>query len=299
MRFGFTLPNNWGIDDVDAVAHLAVEAEDAGFDSVWVNHHVLNVGYVGERLGSKPYYDALTVLTWVASRTNSVRLGTSVLVLPYLNPLGLAKQVATLDLLSGGRVDLGVGVGGLAEEHAAVSPHLPFDQRGRWTDEALAVMVGLWTEEEPSAAGEFFAFDPVRAAPKPLQRPHPPLLIGGNGAVALRRVARFAQGWHPLGLSVDGLNARLAMLDDELAAAGRTRADVRVSLRADISLVDSAEKAKPPFRGTPDQLVGTFAAYRDAGVDELVISVSSPDVSRVRAVLETFAAEVMTPLRAL
>ena len=94
MRFGFTLPNNWGIDDPHQVIDLAVAAEDAGFDSVWVNHHVLNVGYVADRLDGRPYHDALTMLTWVASRTSRVRLGTSVLVLPYLHPMVLAKTLA-------------------------------------------------------------------------------------------------------------------------------------------------------------------------------------------------------------
>ena len=103
MQLGFVLPNNWGLDDPSTVVALGVAAEERGLDSVWVNHHVINVGYIAERLGDRPYYDALTVLSWVGARTERIRLGTSVLVMPYLHPMVLAKELATLDQLSGGR----------------------------------------------------------------------------------------------------------------------------------------------------------------------------------------------------
>src|SRR5262245_5166881 len=130
MQFGFVLPNNWGIDDAGAVVDLAQRAEAAGFDSVWVNHHLLNVGYVGDRLGDRPYHDALTVLTWAAATTSRVELGTSVLVIAYLNPFVLAKALATLDQLSGGRVRCGVGVGSLPEENDVIGV-VAYDDRGR------------------------------------------------------------------------------------------------------------------------------------------------------------------------
>ena len=98
MKFGFIIPHNFGLDDPDDVLNIGKRAEELGFDSVWVNHHILNVGYIFDRLGSKPYYDAMTVLTWVAAHTERVRLGTTVLVLPYLNPLVLAKTLATMGL---------------------------------------------------------------------------------------------------------------------------------------------------------------------------------------------------------
>ena len=148
MRFGFTLPNNFGVEDPHAVAGLAVTAEELGFDSVWVNHHVLNVGYVRDRLDGAPYQDALTMLTWVASMTNNVRLGTSVLVLPYLHPMPLAKQLATMDQLSGGRLVLGIGVGSLEEENIALGSD--YKSRGRYADESIDVMKVLWEDEEAS-----------------------------------------------------------------------------------------------------------------------------------------------------
>jgi alkanesulfonate monooxygenase SsuD/methylene tetrahydromethanopterin reductase-like flavin-dependent oxidoreductase (luciferase family) len=120
MRIGFSLHNNQGIDDVQALVDLAVRAEQVGFDSVWAHDHVFNVGHVRERIGGRPYYEPLTLLAYVAARTSRVRLGTSVLVLPYHNPIRLAKAAATLDVLSGGRVILGVGVGAIEQEMEAM-----------------------------------------------------------------------------------------------------------------------------------------------------------------------------------
>ena len=124
-----------------------------GFDSVWVNHHVLNVGYVRDRLGERPYHDALVILTWLAAQTSRVNLGTSVLVMPYLHPMVLAKELATLDHLSGGRLVVGVGVGSLPEENAALG--VPFDSRGAYCDEFLQVLRKLWTEERPASQASF------------------------------------------------------------------------------------------------------------------------------------------------
>lgn len=277
MRFGFTLPNNFGVSDPHDVVALAAEAEHAGFDSVWVNHHVLNVGYVGDRLGQRPYHDALTVLTWAAATTRQVRLGTSVLVLPYLHPMLLAKQLATLDHLCGGRLIVGVGVGSLPEENEALGA--PWERRGRYSDESITVMRALWNEPEASFDGEFFSFAGIVASPKPLQRPHPPVVIGGNRPPALRRVARLGDGWHPLGVSPEGYADRLATIETELAAAGRDRADLQWSLRIDADRVDA----------------DAVAAYERAGVEEMVVSVASGDLGVIRTALERVAGCITPP----
>ena len=204
MRFGFALPNHWGVEDPEDLLDLAERAEEAGFASVWVAHHILNAGYVGKRLGLKPYWDALTVLSFVATRTERVRLGTSVLVLPYLHPMPVAKQLATIDVMSGGRLDLGVGVGAMPEENEALG--IDYHTRGAVADECIDVLKALWADGSASYAGTHYAFEDAVSSPKPLQRPHPPLLIGGNGVPALRRVARCGDGWHPflLGRRADG-----------------------------------------------------------------------------------------------
>lgn len=294
MRFGFTLPNNWGVEDPHEVVGLAVTAEELGFDSVWVNHHVLNVGYVGERLGGRPYHDAFVVLSWAAARTTRVRLGTSVLVVPYLHPIPLAKTLATLDQLSGGRLEVGVGVGSLQEEHDALG-NVAYAQRGAYTDEALVVLRRLWAGGPASFEGDHFRFLPVVASPLPAQRPGPPIVVGGNRRPALRRVARHGDGWHPLGLAPDGVASRLPALDEELAAAGRERGQLRLQVRLDLAITE--EPGRPPLHGPPDHLVRAVEAYAGAGVGELVVSLNTGDVDRIRATLERFATEVVARCR--
>src|ERR1041384_4516281 len=147
MRIGVSLLNNWGIEDPDTIVDLGVRAEALGFDSVWTHDHVFNVAHVFDRIGGRPYYEPLTVLSFVAARTRRVALGTSVLVLPYHNPIRLAKTTATLDVLSGGRLILGVGVGAVENEMEAMGT--AFKERGPFTDEAMTAMRMLWTEEDP------------------------------------------------------------------------------------------------------------------------------------------------------
>jgi alkanesulfonate monooxygenase SsuD/methylene tetrahydromethanopterin reductase-like flavin-dependent oxidoreductase (luciferase family) len=136
MQIGISLQNNWGVEDVQSLVQLARKAEEWGFASVWVHDHVFNAAHVFSRIGTKPYYEPLTLLSYVAACTQRVVLGTSVLVLPYHNPLRLAKTAATLDVLSGGRLILGVGVGGVPQESEAMGS--PYAERGAITDEAIA-----------------------------------------------------------------------------------------------------------------------------------------------------------------
>lgn len=281
MRFGVTLTNNWGVEDVAGLVALGPFIESLGYHSVWVNHHVLNIGYVHERLGAKPYHDALTVLTWVAAQTERVRLGTSVLVLPYLHPMTLGKQLATLDQLSGGRVVAGVGVGSLQAEHELLDL-VPFAERGAYADEFLAVLRTLWEDAEPRFSGTYFNLEGALAAPKPLQAPLP-IVVGGNQRRALRRVARFADGWHPLGLKPSVIGERLAVLEEELAAVGRTRADIEVSVRWDI-------RPDVDLRARVDE-------YAQAGVDEIVWSLGTPDLDLFRRTFERLAFDMLPHYR--
>lgn len=281
MRFGVTLTNNWGVEDVAGLVALGPFLESLGYHSVWVNHHVLNIGYVHDRLGGKPYHDALTVLTWVAAQTERVRLGTSVLVLPYLHPMTLGKQLATLDQLSGGRVVAGVGVGSLQAEHDLLDV-VPFEERGPYADEFLAVLRTLWEDDEPAHTGRYFNLAGALAAPKPRQTPLP-VVVGGNKRVALRRVARFGNGWHPLGLKPSVIAQRLEVLEEELAAQGRSRRDIEVSVRWDIR---------------PDEDVRRrLEDYAQVGVDEVVWSLGTPDLDLFRRTFERLAFDVVPLFR--
>lgn len=267
---GFVLPNNWGLADVGAVVDLAVEAEELGIDSVWVNHHVVNVGYIEERLDTRPYHDALTVLTWVAARTQRVGLGTSVLVLPYLHPMVLAKQLATLDQLSGGRVIAGVGVGSLPEENEVLG--VGYDGRGPESDEAIEVMTALWSSSSADHRGDNYSFSGLKTGPQPHQSPLP-LWIGGSGAPARRRAARVGQGWHPM-CSAGGLARRLPKLVEALEAEGRSRDSIVVAPRISVDQI-------------PDQ--AAFDSFVDAGADQLIVGTSGADIDVIRQGLQHLA----------
>jgi len=288
MRIGFSLLNNWGIGDVQSLVGLASRAEELGVDSVWAHDHVFNVGHVLDRIGGRPYYEPLTLLSFVAARTTRVRLGTSVLVLPYHNPIRLAKTAATLDVMSGGRLILGVGVGAIQTEMHAMGTS--FAERGAFSDEAIAVMRTLWSDEDPRFDGKYSRFAGMKFAPKPLQKPSIPIVIGGVSRAAIRRAARLGDGWQPLGLSPDALGQGMAVLRDELQACGRDAAQVPVSIAMSLAASTSRRHAL----GTePAEIVRNVKAYASAGVETLVISANTSDPGEARAALEIVAREVL------
>ena len=292
MKFGFIIPHNFGLDDPDDVLNIGKRAEELGFDSVWVNHHVLNVGYIFDRLGSKPYYDAMTVLTWVAAHTERVRLGTTVLVLPYLNPLVLAKTLATVDVMSKGRLNVGVGVGALKPESDALGS--TFETRGRYADESIKIMRELWESEDPEFDGEFFSFSGVKFSPKPIQKPGPPILIGGASRAALRRVATLGDGWHPIRQSIADLKQNIATIHRLAEEAGRDPSEITVTVRTELDVLDSrSDVTESSMIGTADQLRATIEQYEEIGVSELVLSVSTDDVERIQRTQDRFAAQVI------
>ena len=271
MKFGFTLPNNFGVTDPQDVVELGVQAEQLGFDSLWVNHHVINVGYVHDRLGHAPYHDALITLTWLAAHTKTATLGTSVLVMPYLHPMVLAKEIATLDHLCNGRITLGLGVGSLPEENEILGAE--YDNRGEYSNEFIQVLHQLWTQDEATFNGKYWNFEGVVTSPKPLQNPHPPIVIGGNRAPALKRVAHLGDGWHPLGLSPEGLRKRLAHIHQEAASIGRKLTNFPIQVRRD-------------FQGVDRELI---EAYVEVGVTDLVLSCNTGEVKEISKTLDSFA----------
>src|SRR5436190_966707 len=200
MRIWFSLLNNWGIADVHALVALAVRAEELGFDSVWTHDHVFNVGHVLERIGGRPYYEPLTLLSFVAARTTRIRLGTSVLVLPYHNPIRLAKTAATLDVLSGGRIVLGIGVGAIAAEMQAMGT--AFTERGAFSDEAMA---GMRTRRLEDPRLHHAGAGAARDAPTPRPRYRP------GGRRQEREGLRGARRRDPGDLGEHGRSARGAV----------------------------------------------------------------------------------------
>lgn len=222
MKIGLCSAGGGVCTQAGVLGRVAEHAEAAGLESLWVSEHLvapdpreppsnLDPGY--------PMFDPVVALAYAAARTNTLRLGTGVIVLPLRNPLILAKELASLDVLSGGRVLVGVGVGYVEQEFRALGA--PFDDRGDRTDEYLDAMRAIWTQDRPAFDGRLFAFDGVQAHPRPVQRPHPPIVIGGWSAPALRRAARTGNGWYGWGLDLDEAAAVIAELREAVRTAER------------------------------------------------------------------------------
>jgi probable F420-dependent oxidoreductase len=240
MVYGVMLPATGLLATAEALGAIATRAEDAGFASVWVTDHIAIPLASGSRYPYNedgrypwdpaiPYLDALTTLTWVAAVTRRVRLGISVLILPMRHPLPVAKAIATLDHLSGGRVMLGVGAGWLEEEFTLLGH--PFHDRGRRLVEGIRVLRACWSPDPVSFQGEFYRLLPFAMDPKPAQGAGLPVLAGGEGEAALRRVAQACDGWHPLGLTPEQYRERLVRLDGYVRRAGRRISDLLLTVR--------------------------------------------------------------------
>jgi probable F420-dependent oxidoreductase len=267
VRYGYVTPNSWGLRDPRQVVELAVRAEDLGVDSLWVSHHVLHRGFIGERLGDLPYYDPLTMLGVLATATTRARLGVSVLVLPYLHPMPTAKALATIDYLSEGRLDVGVGVGGVPEEHEAIA-QVPWNQRGAYADEFLEVVRLLWTPGPSSFDGTFFSFTDLEAYPGPFDPQGVPILVGGHVEASLHRAVRFGAGWQAVGFEPDQVAASRARLHELLRAAGRPVEGFRIEVRLHLGMEDLDV---PSWQDR-------FDAYESAGVDQLVLAPQTGDI---------------------
>ncbi|NQW24071.1 MAG: TIGR03619 family F420-dependent LLM class oxidoreductase [SAR202 cluster bacterium] len=290
MKIAYSLSNNQGMEDIQAVVDLAVRAEELGFDSVWASEHVFNVSYVYDRIGDKPYYEPLTVLTYVAARTKTIGLGTSVLVLPYHNPIRLAKIAATIDVLSGGRLMLGVGVGVIEQELEAMGS--PYHERGAITDETIAIMKELWTNPNPSFHGKYHNFSGMTFTPKPVQKPHIPLFIGGTSRAAIRRAARVGTGWHPTALSPEVLAQGMEYLKEQAEKVGRNPSEIAISVSAAIGSTHNHNRYS--LGENPEEILERAQAYQDMGVERLLISPNTRDQDQLLPTMEMLA-EVVIP----
>ncbi|MCH2171932.1 TIGR03619 family F420-dependent LLM class oxidoreductase [Myxococcota bacterium] len=276
MRFGYVTPNSWGLEHPRQFIDLAVQAEELGIDSLWVSHHVLHRDFIKDRLGKRPYHDTLISLTAIAGATQRARIGTSVLVLPYLHPMPTAKALATIDHISGGRVDVGVGVGNLRAEHDAIA-QIPFEQRGRYANEFLQVMLALWSGQSTSFDGEFFSFQDLESHPGPAHPGGLPLYIGGHTPAAMRRCARFATGWHGIGLEPEQVTSAWNDLRAALDASNRSSDSIPFHLRLHNPIEDL----------DIDNWRRRFDAYEASGVTEMVLAPQSGDLDMHRRWLDT------------
>jgi probable F420-dependent oxidoreductase len=291
MEIGLFVPLGNGNATSEILRTLGREAEDRGFESIWVAEHVVmfddyesqypyadNGRFPGG--GDTGLLEPLTALTYLAAVTDTIRLGTGICLVPQRNPVYTAKQVVDLDNLSGGRVDFGVGIGWLEEEFDVVAA--PFARRGARCDEYLQVMRALWTEDPSSFHGEFYDLRECRMYPKPVQTPHPPIHVGGETDAAMRRVARHGQGWYSFNRRPEDLDEPLARLDALLAAEGRSRADIELTVCPYLQPIDE----------------GAVAAYAERGVDRLVVLCLAFTTDLLLSQLDTLATTVLEPANA-
>jgi probable F420-dependent oxidoreductase len=313
MEFGVALPGRGPLARPDVIAKIAARAEALRFTSLFVTDHVVlpvsaaRSVYPYSTSGALPggprqdYLEPLSLLGWLAHATRRVRLGTSVLVAPLRHPVLAAKMLATLDVLAGGRLILGVGVGWLREEFEALGAP-PFEQRGRVTDEYLTLLRRVWTEDPVSFDGRYWRLPPVHALPKPAQPGGIPIWIGGHTEAALRRAGTLGDGWHPIGLRPPALlppdeyAARAKQVQTYAQQAGRDPAAVTLSFRAPMEVRSPREKApggdRPLFQGTPAQVAEDLRRYRAVGVSHVVFDPVHPDLKAVLVNLERFAEDV-------
>jgi probable F420-dependent oxidoreductase len=289
MEFGAHLFGVGAMADPRALVEATRLAEDAGYHSVFLADHVLvprglQSKYPYSRDGSFPYdpdkdwLDPLVALGYLAGQTTTIRLGTSITVVPMRHPIITAKQVATADYLSGGRIIFGVGVGWMAEEFALLGAS--FHDRGQRMDEYLRLMKVLWTEDNPRFDGHYFQIANCGFAPKPVQQPHVPLWVGGESPAALRRAARLGDGWHSAGTSLAALPGQIRLLHEALDEVGRTRQDFVIS-------------TFPTDRFTLD----VVRQCVDHGVTHVLVPVFSFERDKVLQRLEQIATEVIMPFQ--
>ena len=258
----------------DMITTFAQRVEQEGVDALWLGEHVvlfdeMEFPYPGSKDGKIPVpegggmLDTVAEIGFMASCTSTLRFGTGITLLPQRNPIYTAKEFVTLDWLSKGRIDFGVGVGWCKEEVIACG--YTWEDRGKRCDEFLALLRKLWTEEYPSFSGEHFELAECRMDPKPVQKPHIPIIMGGNSKAAMRRTAEFADGWY--GFNMDPAYTAKASqdIDDAFARIGRKR-------DSDFRLVIT-----PPYKITTDEV----KQYRDLGVDELVLHLGNQKPERI------------------
>ncbi|HET8852455.1 MAG TPA: LLM class F420-dependent oxidoreductase [Ktedonobacteraceae bacterium] len=309
MQFGVFLPISGRATGSDTLMQAAQSAEAQGFDAVWSADRVvtpwkINTSYPYSENHEfivppdRPFLDSFTCLAFLAGCTQKVMLGISVLVLPYRHPLYWARVAASIEQLSKGRLIMGVGVGWMEEEFAALG--VPFKDRGRMTDEQLQIISRLWTQEHIDFNGLFYRFQDIAFYPKPIQKPRIPIWVGGEGVAAQRRTAKYGDAWFPYYVEITPAELR-AGYDNVLrlaAEAGRDPSQVRFTCCSQIEVTRTpVPQDERHLRGTPEQLVEALQAYRAIGVDHIALQFMVPRWPDRMEQIERFAREAMPHLR--
>jgi len=309
MKLGVSLINRGALAGAEQMLSFVRRAEALGFDSVTISDHIVipkampdNYPYHPEGEfaweSARDYYEPLATLMFLAGATERIRLGTSVLILPYRNPIIVAKMMATIDALSGGRTFMGVGTGWWADEFTALGIGGHFADRGARTDEYIRIMRTLWREENPEFSGQFYSFRDLEFSPKPAQPGGIPIWIGGHTGRALRRTAELGDVWHPIGLRPpaglppEQLGEKRKRLEELCGKHGRDPSEVTIAFRCPV-IFQEAGGARAPMQGTPEQVVEDLKAYGAQGANHVTIDFMVSDGGALMEMLERLGSEVL------
>jgi probable F420-dependent oxidoreductase len=293
MNYGVVLPI-WQLTAADAES-LTVRAEELGLDGVFVPDHILAKPATTQHYGGH-WPDPFSLLAYLAGRTQRIRLGASVIVLPYRSALVAAKAAATVDQVSRGRFIFGVGVGW--DEAEFVDLRLPFRERGQLSDDYIRAIKAAWASDVPEYAGKYVSFSGATFAPRPVQRPHPPIWVGGApGAVsapAVRRCAELGDAWHPLGLSLDDIEKGYATVRDLAAKRGR-REGLGLAPRNLLDLTDSPRGGgRAAFQGSVAEVASDIRRVRGLGAGWMTFDLPREGLPAMTRAMERLAREVKT-----
>lgn len=312
MEFGLHLPASSSTVASEDLIRFSRQAEALGFYCITVADHVIvprniSVPYPytmdGKYPGTGYHLETLTTMSFLAGATQRIRFLTSVMIAPYRNPVITAKMLASLDVLSQGRVIVGLGVGWMKEEFENLKAPA-YQERGRVTDEYIKAFRELWTSEKPSFNGKYCTFSNIIFLPKPVQKPAIPIWIGGHSKQALRRAGELGDGWHPIGgvptipLEPDDVRKDLRMLEEYAHAAGRDPREIRVALKG--SLFDREKQISPGqrrrFMGSAEEIASDIRDYREAGVDTMIFDVRRASSTETLERMEWMAKEVIAKI---
>ncbi|MFN0317410.1 MAG: LLM class F420-dependent oxidoreductase [Burkholderiales bacterium] len=317
MEFGFNIAIRGRLADTHSIATLATKGEALGFTYIAIPDHIVIPTSIGS---TYPYSESgkmaganhghcmepLTVMTYLAAITKKARLLTSVMVVPHRPALYAAKVLSTLDVLSNGRVTLGVGAGWMDEEFQALGAP-PFAERGKVTDEYLDAFKELWTQDNPRFEGKYVRFSNISFLPKPVQ-PHLPIWVGGESPAALRRTARVGDAWYPIGTNpqypldtMERLNGGIANLHQEAEKIGRDPKSIGIVYWAnwykENNLVTTKDGKRQLFTGSDANVVEDILRFKEMGMKELLFAFQRATLEESLAAMERFASEIMPKVR--
>jgi len=312
MKYGFYLPNSGAGAEPDALADIAKLGDHLGFYCMVMPDHILQPNQINStypysltgdilaagQSGDGEWPEQITTLAYLAGVTERIRLVTSVMIIPYRTPILTAKMLSTLDMLSKGRLILGAGVGWMKEEFELLDAP-PFAERGAVTNEYLQAFIELWTKDDPKFEGKYVNFSDITFLPKPVQKPYPPIWIGGQSKPAIRRAAQIGDCWHPVGaipaapLEPEELAENLVLLYQYAEKAGRDPATIQVSVKAPLYDADDSNGPRRRFSGSSDEVRQDIQTYSDVGVTHLIFDFRTGDPKQTEDRMARFSEEVM------